>query len=45
MQNLLMDFYDHPDFVHSLLESIADYNIAQIREALEVRYRCGLFRG
>lgn len=35
MQNLLMDFYDHPDFVHSLLESIADYNIAQIREALK----------
>jgi uroporphyrinogen decarboxylase len=35
MQNLLMDFYDHPAFVHSLLESIADYNIAQIREALK----------
>jgi uroporphyrinogen decarboxylase len=35
MQNLLMDFYDHPDFVHSLLESIADYNIAQIREAVK----------
>jgi uroporphyrinogen decarboxylase len=35
MQNLLMDFYDHPDFVHNLLESIADYNITQIREALK----------
>jgi uroporphyrinogen decarboxylase len=35
MQNLLMDFYDHPNFVRSLLESIADYNIAQIREALK----------
>jgi uroporphyrinogen decarboxylase len=35
MQNLLMDFYDHPDFVHSLLEAIADYNISQIREALK----------
>jgi uroporphyrinogen decarboxylase len=35
MQNLLMDFYDHPDFVRSLLEAIADYNIAQIREALK----------
>jgi uroporphyrinogen decarboxylase len=34
MQNLLMDFYDHPDFVHGLLEAIADYNIAQIRQAL-----------
>jgi uroporphyrinogen decarboxylase len=35
MQNLLMDFYDHPDFVRGLLEAIADYNIAQIREALK----------
>jgi uroporphyrinogen decarboxylase len=35
MQNLLMDFYDHPDFVHGLLEAIADYNIAQIRAALK----------
>ena len=35
MQNLLMDFYDHPDFVHSLLEAIAVYNISQIREALK----------
>ena len=35
MQNLLMDFYDHPGFVHNLLESIADYNITQIREALK----------
>jgi uroporphyrinogen decarboxylase len=35
MQNLLMDFYDHPDFVHNLLESIANYNIAQIQEALK----------
>jgi uroporphyrinogen decarboxylase len=35
MQNLLMDFYDHPEFVHSLLNAIADYNIAQIQEALK----------
>lgn len=35
MQNLLMDFYDHPDFVHGLLEAIADYNISQIQEALK----------
>ena len=34
MQNLLMDFYDHPDFVHELLNAITDYNIAQIHEAL-----------
>ena len=32
--NLLMDFYDHPDFVRELLNRIADYNIAQVREAL-----------
>jgi uroporphyrinogen decarboxylase len=35
MQNLLMDFYDHPDFVHSLLNTIADYNLAQVQEALK----------
>jgi uroporphyrinogen decarboxylase len=34
MQNLLMDFYDHPDFVHELLKGIADYNLAQVQEAL-----------
>lgn len=35
LQTLLMDFYDHPGFVHELLNAIADYNIAQIREALK----------
>jgi len=35
MQNLLMDFYDHPAFVHDLLNAIADYNIAQIHQALQ----------
>jgi len=35
MMNLMMDFYDHPDFVHELLAAIADYNIMQIREALK----------
>lgn len=35
MENLMMDFYDHPDFVHELLGRIADYNIAQIQEALK----------
>ena len=35
MQNLLMDFYDHPEFVHELLNTIADYNIAQVNEALK----------
>ncbi len=33
MQNLLMDFYDHPGFVRDLFETIADYNIVQVREA------------
>ena len=33
MQNLLMDLYDHPDFVHGLMDAIADYNVAQINEA------------
>jgi uroporphyrinogen decarboxylase len=31
----MMDFYENPEFVHSLLETIADYNIAQIQEALK----------
>ena len=35
MKNLWMDFLRHPCFVHELLEGIADYNIAQIKKALE----------
>ena len=35
MENLMMDFLDHPDFVHELLTRIADYNIAHIKKALE----------
>lgn len=35
METLMMDFYDHPDFVHELFNRIADYNIAQLREALK----------
>jgi len=35
MQTLLMDFYDNPHFVHELLNCIADYNIAQIKEILK----------
>ena len=34
MQNLLMDFLDNPRFVDELLNTIADYNIAQIQHAL-----------
>jgi uroporphyrinogen decarboxylase len=33
-ENLMMDFYDHPDFVRELLETIAEYNIHQVRKAL-----------
>jgi len=35
LEPLLTDFYENPDFVHTLLERIADYNIAQIHEALK----------
>ncbi len=35
MENLMMDFLDHPAFVHELLQRIADYNITQIDEALK----------
>jgi len=35
MTNLLLDFYDHPGFVHELFNRITDYNIAQVGKALE----------
>ena len=35
MQALLMDFHDHPAFVRELLNTIADFDIAQVREALK----------
>jgi uroporphyrinogen decarboxylase len=35
MENLMFDFVDHPEFVHELFTAIADYNIAQVREALK----------
>jgi uroporphyrinogen decarboxylase len=34
MSNLMMDFYDHPEFVHELMSAIVDYNVAQVQEAL-----------
>ena len=34
MENLLIDFIDHPDFVRDLLNAIADYNIRQTQKAL-----------
>ena len=33
MENLMMDFVDHPEFIDDLLNTIADYNIAQVHEA------------
>jgi uroporphyrinogen decarboxylase len=35
MENLLMDFMVNPGFVHDLMTAIADYNIAQLREAVK----------
>ncbi|MFI5357264.1 MAG: uroporphyrinogen decarboxylase family protein [Opitutales bacterium] len=35
MENLMVDFHENPDFVHELLRAIADFNLAQIDEALE----------
>jgi uroporphyrinogen decarboxylase len=34
MDTLMMDFYDHPEFVRELLAAIADYNIAQVEKAV-----------
>ena len=34
IENLMMDFYDHPSFVRHLLETIAEYNISQVSRAL-----------
>ena len=35
IENLLMDFYDNPEFVNELFCKIAEYNIAQIRKAVQ----------
>ena len=34
MAQLMMDFYDHPAFVHELLNAIADWNIEQVKKAV-----------
>ena len=36
MENLLIDFMINPEFVHKLLAAIADYNIAQLNEAINM---------
>ncbi len=35
IENLMLDFIENPAFVDELLNSIADYNIAQVRRALD----------
>jgi len=35
MENLMIDFIENPEFVHGLLAAIADYDIAQVKEALK----------
>jgi uroporphyrinogen decarboxylase len=34
-ENLLMDFYENPSFVHELYGAIVDYNIEQMKKAME----------
>ncbi len=43
LQTLMMDFYDNPGFVRDLLNSIADYNIAQIIEILKYNIDAVMF--
>jgi len=33
IENLLVDFYENPDFVHALFERIVDFNVAQVEQA------------
>lgn len=35
MENLMMDFLEYPEFVHELMAAIADYNIAQVENAIK----------
>jgi len=34
MEQLMMDFYDYPEFVDNLFAAIVDYNLAQVEKAL-----------
>jgi uroporphyrinogen decarboxylase len=40
MENLMMDFIDHPDFVRQLLKAISEWNVAQVQEALKYDIDC-----
>jgi uroporphyrinogen decarboxylase len=33
MERLMMDFHDHPDFVHELMNAIGDFNVELVRRA------------
>jgi uroporphyrinogen decarboxylase len=35
MENLMVDFIENPGFVHELLNTIANYNIAQVKKAVK----------
>ena len=43
MENLMLDFIEHPDFVHQLMDAIADWNIAQVERALTYDIDCVFF--
>jgi len=43
MENLMLDFIEHPEFVHQLMEAITDWNIAQVEEALKRDIDCVFF--
>jgi len=43
MENLMIDFIENPHFAHELLTAITDYNIAQVRKALEYDIDAFLF--
>lgn len=42
MENLMVDFYENPDFVHELFNGIVEYDIAVMTEALK-RYEIDAF--
>ena len=35
MENLLMDFHENPEFAHELLRAIADWDLVQVRKAVQ----------
>ncbi len=38
MENLMMDFYDEPEFVHELFNAITEHNLIGIRKALDAGF-------